>query len=273
MKKYFVFAILTVFSLVLSACVGSGVAHQDLPPTDPNYVAGQNVAVDNTLTYTQEYDACVNNVPNISPMSVDTDLFGEDALIWQCGKGELDNLDMVLVPTMSVSRLTPGNGDNAIVYALVMIKNTAYVLVAAAAGNAIGESLAYQHHTSKQNSPTINGSRARDIISKLLEVVSKAKPGDMPPFKNCGTLSDDATGAILKVAYLFYDSVTNGDAIAWYWAKTGGTPWGGAYPKNDSGKGTFEDGPSDRKPGQTWTTGMDLCQKYGNLPRLQPAQP
>ena len=130
------------------------------------------------------------------------------------------------------------------------------------------------NHTVKDHSPNIAGSQARGIIERFLLVwAAYSASNGNDPRNNCGELRD-AGGNLIKVAFQFFDETLGQNTTLWYWAKTPGTPWGGAYPKDPAvNSKTFEDGPT-LKDGWTWTTGPDICKGVGNfVPGLQVAQP
>lgn len=138
----------------------------------------------------------------------------------------------------------------------------------------ITDLFAENNHTVKDHSPNIAGSQARGIIERFLLIWTAYSTGNgQDPRNNCGELRD-TTGNLIKVAFQFFDETLGQSATLWYWAKTPGTPWGGAYPKDLSvNNKTFEDGPT-LKDGWTWTTGPDICKGVGNyIPGLQVAQP
>lgn len=132
-------------------------------------------------------------------------------------------------------------------------------------------------HSNKDHSPDIEGTTARRVINTFITAWANftTNGGGKDPRENCGVVKD-ATGTIVKIAFSVVDSISGNTFTLWFWEKTPGKPWGGAYPKEITGPGSFEDGPKDdlKKPGWTWSVGPDICQQFGNnVPRLQPAQP
>ncbi len=297
MKKI-IFAFFAILALTLTAC-GNNIRVDAAPMEQIDVTTGQvlNTVMPGPdsggMTYVfptpfadinkeQKIKECIDGAVESDPGLYITELTGTDETvdlgrIWWCDS-TVDNGDAVIMSSMMLAQAIPGQYDNAVVIGATalyeggkLIIKAAIVLLASVALEQGIEGLMV-YHSDKSHSPNIDGTDARRVITAFIAAWMAFSTGNgNDPRSNCGEVRD-ATGALIKVAFAFFDATTGKMYTLWYWAKTGGTPWGGAYQKDLTGKGSFEEGPKDLKPGWSWTTGT--CGGSGNfIPGLQPAQP
>jgi len=98
-----------------------------------------------------------------------TNEYGQQAAqMWTCGKKNIDQADLVLVPAMALTKLIPGREDDVVVYAIVIIKTVGTFAALAAAGYLIGNSIAYSMETVSADQAT-----ATELVDlSTLETVS-----------------------------------------------------------------------------------------------------
>lgn len=293
-----IFCILVIPTLLLSAC-GSNVRVDAAPMQQIDVTTGQVIntvmpgpdAGGTTMIFPtpfadpnkeQRVQECIDNAAEEDPTLYVTELTGTDEAIdlgkiYWCGTPG-DNSDIVIMSSMMFAQALPGKYDDAVVIGTTALYETgkfvvkAVIVISATALAEQGIEGLVVYHSDKSHSPNIEGSDARRAIAAFIASwVAFSSGNGQDPRNNCGEVRD-AAGQLIKVAFAFFDATTGKMYTLWYWAKTGGTPWGGAYQKDLTGKGSFEEGPKDLKPGWSWTTGT--CGNSGNfVPNLQPAQP
>lgn len=299
MKKMQRFVIvLALVAILVTACGGS--ARVEAAPIEQvNVTTGEVISTvmpgpdSGGMTYVfptpfadsnkeQKVKECIDGAIEDDPTLAVTLLTGSDETadlgkIWWCDTA-VDNADLVIMSATMFAQALPGRYDDAVVVASaglyeagkLVVKYVLIVSAIALAEQGIEGLIVF--HSNREHSPNIEGSDARRVIATFIAAwVAFSTNGGQDPRSNCGEVRDEA-GNLIKVAFSFFDAATGKIYTMWYWAKTGGTPWGGAYPKDSVGKGSFEEGPKDLKPGWSWTTGT--CGNSGNfIPKLQPAQP
>lgn len=234
-KTYAILALVTALSLLLAAC-GAGQSHMDLPPTDPSYVPGSSVSVDNSPTEEDEYNSCVQAIQGKNPDLINTELFGADMEYWQCGTNPSSGTQysMMLISATAIAKVTPIKQDDVIVVGVVVIEKVFYVVLAVAAGVTIGEALAWESHTNPDHNPNKLNTTARKQIEALLALIAGGMLTGGPggPEHKCGVVKD-AAGVIIRAFIWVADATyTEGGYTAWYHVNSNRGPWGGAYPKS-----------------------------------------
>ncbi len=297
-KPYLLFVLLVISAILLSAC-GGGVRVDAAPAVQVDLNTGEVISTvmpepdSGGMTYAfptpfadynkeQKVRECMDNSAAENPELYVTLLTGNDEIvdtekIFWCGDYNMES-ELVVMSAMTFSQAMPGKYDDAVVVGTIaFVEAGKFVIRAIIVASAMalaeqGIEALVVFHSNRDHSPNIEGSDARRVIAAFIAAwVAFSTNGGQDPRNNCGEVRD-AAGNLIKVAFSFFDAATGKIYTMWYWAKTGGTPWGGAYPKDSVGKGSFEEGPKDLQPGWSWTTGT--CGNSGNfIPKLQPAQP
>ena len=147
--RYAIFALAITLSILLSACGTSPTqqpAEFTLAPNDPNNIPGQSVtSIDNRPTLQEQYNKCSNKIDYDNPeleFLMTTNEFGQQAAqMWKCG--QYDESNIVWINALALTKVVPGEADDATVIAIIVLKNGAKLVGLLAAAYLTGAAIAY----------------------------------------------------------------------------------------------------------------------------------
>lgn len=157
--------LLVIFSLLISACGPQGKNKNEviLPPGDPNNT-NLVTGVDNGKTLDQKYVDCVQSAKANAAWVITTQIDNEPVVITGC-KQLSDETNIMLIPALYLTKVIPGQADDAAVVGTFVVKNIIFAIVTVGSAVIAGQAIHIQLQQLNNTEALVAASKAAREVS------------------------------------------------------------------------------------------------------------